>query len=158
MTGSALTRDDLIYVAALIDTLATLKIRRTDGKDLPSVIVQGGKYRTRAVTWLCELTDTNMSTVRRNYARPSCVSHCPIPHIHVESSGIRWNVTGMKATIVLSAVLPHLRFQADEARDLVRVGLEVGYSTTVVNRMAALGWPVPELRAQPRARILRAAP
>jgi len=152
-----LSATDLAYAAGVIDTLASFKTRtvKATGTQLPALTILNGKHRHVAVEWLCGITDTNPSTVKRDYNRPSCVSHCPQPHIHVLASGIRWSVTGMKATIILSAVLPYLKAHRDEAAKLIELGLQVGYSTTVVNTMNELGWPIPKLRAQTRTRVER---
>lgn len=149
-----MTEGDLVYAAALVDTMAALKVRRTAGQDLPALILQGSKHRGRAVSWLCEATGSKVTAIHRDYNRPNCVHHCPQPHVHVESdSGVRWSVTGMKATIVLAAVMPFLRFQREDAEKLIKLGLQVGYSTSVVNDMARRGWPIPELKHQRRARV-----
>lgn len=147
-----MTPQDLIYAAALIDTLAVLKTRLVNGSDLP-VIAMTTTRHVPAARFLGALTATRLTPLVKDYTHRGCNQHCPDKHNHVLSEGVRWQVTGAKATIVLHNVLPALRVQAGEAQRLVSLGRQIGYKGQVVNRMRELGWEIPDLRPQPRARV-----
>jgi len=142
---------DRAYIAALVDSFAVLRVRDYRGTELPEVTIQG--RRISALDWLAEVTGVKVVQVGKAYNRHQCSEHCPERHTHIESFTRRWQVTGARATVVLHGIEEHMRVQGRTARDLVEKGREIGYSTSVVNQMSALGWPIPELREQPRARV-----
>lgn len=141
---------DLSYAAALIDSFGTLKVREVHETLLPEVIIQG---KIAALPWLAEITGVKVIEIRKGYNRHQCTDHCPQAHTRIESLTGRWVVTGARATVVLHNVEPYMRVQARKARDLVEAGQAIGYKTNVVNDMIKLGWQVPDLRKQPRARM-----
>jgi hypothetical protein len=142
---------ELAYVAALIDTFGVLRVREFRSTDLPEVTIQG--KRIAALDWLAEITGVSVVRVGKDYLRHQCSEHCPAKHTHIESFTRRWQLTGARATIVLHNVEPYMRLQGREARELVEAGRAIGYKGDVVNAMSRLGWDVPALREQPRARI-----
>lgn len=142
---------ELAYAAALVDTLAVLKTREVNGTRLPEVTINA-RYGD-ALRWLGETTGSRVSTIARDYYRGACASHCPEAHVHIVSTSGRWSVTGVKATIVLHNLLPHMRVQRDEAADLVRAGQAIGYKGHVVEAMRSRGWVIPDLKPQPRSRV-----
>lgn len=139
------------YAAGLIDALGVLSLRVQPGtlSDLPSVVVSGNPV---AVGWLAARTGTSVVTVKRDYTRHRCTEHCPEAHDAVKSLSSRWSVTGTRATIVLYNVLPFLTAQHEAASELVAAGLSIGWKGQVVEDMKALGWVIPTLKTQPRAR------
>lgn len=141
---------DLAYCAALIDNLATLRVRDLGNSRLP-VIAISGKYE--GLKWLGSATGTKVVETKRDYTRHNCTEHCPTAHAEIKSYSLRWSVTGMRATIVLVNVLPFLRVQADDARAMIDYGLTLQYKGQVVNDLAKIGWKIPELPAHPRARV-----
>jgi hypothetical protein len=141
---------DLAYAAALVDTLAVLNVREVGPSGLPMVTIHS-KYQP-ALAWLGERTQSKITTVKRDYQRASCADHCPEAHIHIVSESGRWQVSGVKATIVLHNLLPFLRVQDETARTLIEAGKSIGYKGQVVQRMKELGWEIPELKKQPRSR------
>jgi hypothetical protein len=143
---------DLAYAAALVDTLAALRTRKVGPSELPVVQVSG---RVDVTAWLAEVTGTKVIPTHRKYNRMDCVEHCPERHTHIVSESGRWEVNGARATIMLIAIEPYLRVKGAEARRLIDFGLASGYKTNVINDMATRGWPIPELREQPRARLAR---
>lgn len=145
-----LTTADLAYAAALIDNLATLRLRELGPSQLPVVSIAG---RIGALTWLGEVTGVKVVETRRAYTRHNCTEHCPEAHARIESRSGRWSVTGMRATIVLANVEEYLRVQATDARQLVEAGLGVQYQGQVVNDMRRLGWSIPDLAPHSRARV-----
>lgn len=147
---------DLAYAAALVDTFATLKLRALpSGTDLPEVVLQG--KRIAALDWLAAVTGSKVAVIGKDFHRHQCSEHCPDKHTRIESSTRRLVLSGARATIVLHALAPFMRVQGAEARRLADAGRVLGYKTNVVNDMRRLGWAVPELREQPRARVVLAS-
>lgn len=147
----SLPERDLAYVAALVDSLAVLRVREYRGTPLPEVTIQGA--RLAALDWLAGLTGVRVVVIGKDYTQHRCAAHCPDRHTHVQGRTRRWQLTGARATVVLAAVEPFMRVQGREARQLVEAGRAIGWKGNVVADMAALGWVVPELREQPRARL-----
>jgi hypothetical protein len=141
---------DLAYAAALIDNLASLRVRTLGQSRLPVVEISG-KYA--GLPWLGEVTGTKVVETKRNYSRHNCTQHCPSAHAEIKSYSMRWSITGMRASIVLHNVLPFLRVQADDAHALMDYGLTLSYKGQVVNDLAKIGWKIPDLPAHPRARV-----
>jgi hypothetical protein len=146
----SLSPAELAYAAALIDSFGTLTVREVNGALLPQVIIQG---KIAALPWLAEITGVKIIEIRKGYTRHQCTEHCPEAHTRIESITGRWALTGARATVVLFNVEPYLRVQGRIARDLVEAGQGIGYKTQVVNDMKRLGWQLPDLRVQPRARL-----
>lgn len=145
-----LSTSDLAYAAALIDNFGKLKTRRVGERELPEVIIQG---KIRTLPWLAYITGVKLIEVSKGYHRHQCSQHCPTAHTEIVSVSNRWVLTGARATIVLHNVEPFMRAHGREARALVEVGQAVGYRGGVVNSMTTLGWKIPDLREQPRARV-----
>lgn len=145
-----LSTSDLAYAAALIDSFGNLKTRRVGENELPEVIIQG---KIRTLPWLAYVTGVKLIEVTKGYSRHQCSQHCPTAHTEIVSISKRWVVTGARATIVLHNVEPFMRAHGREARALVEVGRQVGYRGNVINSMIELGWKIPDLREQPRARV-----
>lgn len=133
---------DLAYLAGVIDVRGNITTRRAAGTLLPLTAVS--TKETRLLEWLCSITDMRMVTTERAYARGGCALHCAEKHVHISSVSGRWSVTGAKATIVLAAVRPFLRLQADEADLALAVGLKAPHKPASLSKMAALGWPMPK--------------
>lgn len=134
---------DLAYVAALVDAMGGVKIRRTpEGTDLPVVYAHG---KIDILAPLGTLTGTKVIETRRNYSRSGCAEHCPLPHQHIVSVSGRWSVTGVKATVVLWNIRPYLRVHADAARTGVVVGTAAPFKPATPQKMAALGWHIPDV-------------
>lgn len=142
---------DLAYAAALLDAYGRLSSRTLpSGTDLPEVVVQG---RIGALGWLADLCGVKVVEIEKDYNAHRCAEHCTAKHMHVASMTQRLVLSGARATIVLHAVQRFMRVQGRQARELVGAGQVLGYKTGVVNDMVRLGWPIPELREQPRARV-----
>jgi hypothetical protein len=135
--------EDLAYMAALIDTMGSLRIRSTpEGTRLPSVTVSSANARLLQI--LSEATGTNLIVISRNYDRRGCSEHCDGPHDHVDSTTSRWNITGARATVFLNALVPYMRIQTDEAEELLSIGLGAPRKAATAERMRDLGWSLPE--------------
>lgn len=131
------------YLAGILDANAIFRIRSTPGgTKLPAVFVHGLSVKMLEV--LARYTGTKVTVVNREYPRAPCSLHCEEQHQHVVSVSGRWSVTGAKATVLIAAVLPHLRVQAEQAAEVLEVGLAAPRKATTFTKMAALGWPTPE--------------
>ena len=143
---------DLAYLAAVIDTQGRISTRQVREAVLPQLAVSGPNESL--LRWLGDITGVRPVVTARDYGRHPCAVHCVEPHQHVRSLSGRWSVSGAKATVVLHAVLPYLRFQRDEALQAVELGLASRYKPATVVKMQALGWIPPvfgsdsELRGQ----------
>ena len=131
------------YIAGILDANAIFRIRTTPGGTrLPGVFVHGLPAPILRV--LSESTGTKITMVTRDYSRTPCAEHCEVPHSHVVSVSGRWSVTGAKATVLIAAVLPYLQAQVSDAEEVLEVGLAAPRKSNTFNKMAALGWPLPE--------------
>lgn len=134
---------ELAYVAGVVDTQAVIRTRALEGGTLlPMVAVHGPN--ARLLDYLANTTGTRVTTVRRGYSKAGCSDHCPDQHQHITSTSGRWSVTGVKATVLLCAVRPHLRLQGYDADEAIDVGLVAPRKPATLGRMTALGWPTPE--------------
>lgn len=142
MSGAVqLTVADLAYTAALIDTRGKITPRTVGDAVLPQVSISGKPFP--ALQWLGEITEVRVVPTERSYAKAGCAEHCSEKHQHIRSMSGRWSVCGAKATIVLAAVQPYLRFCAAEVEDAIRLGLRADWKGATPLRMASLGWPLP---------------
>lgn len=131
------------YIAGILDANAIFRIRTTPGGTrLPGVFVHGLPGPILQV--LAKHTGTKITMVTRDYQRTPCAEHCEEPHSHVVSISGRWSVTGAKATVLIAAVLPYLQAQASDAEEVLQVGLAAPRKSNTYNKMASLGWPLPE--------------
>lgn len=132
------------YIAGILDANAIFRVRRTPGGTLlPGVFVHGLPPRIMEV--LSRSTGTRITTVSRDYSRTPCAEHCEQPHSHVVSTSGRWSVTGAKATVLIAAVLPYLQAQQEAAEEVLDVGLRAPRKSTTFQKMATLGWPLPDV-------------
>lgn len=58
---------------------------------------------------------------------------------------MRWQVTGMKATIVLYNIVPYMREREMEAKVALDIGLNAPYKEAYVEWMESAGWEIPNL-------------
>ena len=141
---------DYSYAAALVDSFGKLGTRTAGETELPQITVQG---KIPALPWLADLCGVKLIEITKGYTRHQCSEHCPEKHTPIASVTQRFQITGARATIALYTLQDYMRVQHVEARRLVELGRVIGYKTDVVNDMARLGWRLPELRDQPRARL-----
>jgi len=135
----------LAYVAAVVDTFANLRLRQVERAQLPEVQVNCPNLAL--LEWLGEITGTTPFTTKRDYMRHGCAQHCEEAHQHIKSRSGRWGVTGVRATVLLINIEPHLRFRRAEALDLIEHGMAVGWKSHTAKSMADLGWAVPTRQA-----------
>lgn len=143
---------NMAHLAGVIDCAAILRTRDVrDSSQLPVVAIHGGSPAVLA--YFAQATGTQVTITKRDYQRQPCATHCHESHTHVESTSARWSVTGSRATIMLHNVLPFLVIQRLEAQALLDIGLTVGWSSAVAEDMKRLGYKVPAMKRQPRARV-----
>jgi hypothetical protein len=140
-----LTDAELSYIAALIDTRANLTSRTVRDAVLPQVDINGRP--AEVLVWLGEITGVKVVPTRRDFTKHGCAEHCKDRHVHVRSLSVRWSLSGAKATIVLAAVLPHLRLRRGDVQDAITLGLRAGQKGATIAKMRALGWPIPDAMA-----------
>lgn len=137
-------------MAGVLDSQGLFTLRWSRDTQLPVVALHAGQPGTHQV--LAKMTGTRVTTVTRDYDRQPCSDHCVEAHSHVDSVTVRWSVTGSRATILLFNVMPYLRIQQGAAQDLLDHGQTVGWKSQVSESMERLGFKIPGLREQPRAR------
>lgn len=137
-----LTDADLVYVAAVVDLLGHVTVRSMEGTDLPYIAIS--TRHVELLSDLGEMTGTKVLTTRRAYNQHRCREHCDEAHQHVESVSGRWQLTGAKATVLLAAIKPFIRFQKTDIEEALKVGLGAPKKPATPNKMKALGWPIPE--------------
>lgn len=128
----------VLWCAGMCDALAIYRVRDADGTKLPSVSIS--TTRTAALQRLADLTGAKLTVVRRRYDRLGCGEHCTSPHLHVDSTTVRWSLTGARATIFSEAVTPHLITTRDEALAVLEVGRAAPHKPATRRKMEALGW------------------
>lgn len=138
-----LSEPELAYLAAVIDTRARIKtIDLSSGSVIPSLAISGPDVDL--LQYLGDLTGMAAFMVRRTYLKHRCTEHCPERHEYVQSETARWSITGAKATIILAAVLPYMRFQRELAEEVLAIGLDAPHKKPTVTKMKRLGWPLPD--------------
>lgn len=136
------------YVAGIVDTWGVIRTRATDnGTLLPFVAVHSPNLGM--LDLLADLTGTKVTKTQRSFMRMGCSIHCQEKHRHVQSNSGRWSLSGAKATVLLFNVLPYLRLQVPEATASLDVGLATRFKKATVQKMAQLGWKVPEFDPAP---------
>lgn len=137
---------NLMWLAGVLDVKA-----RWNSKNTAITISTTSQPLALAVADLLGVAAVESLGVAGGYDRKGCSTHCPHEHVHVEQTRPTYKVrvTGIGAVIVVVNLLPYLRGAVGEARDVVSsylAGTRVnsGMVTHVVDRMARLGWDVPE--------------
>lgn len=138
-----LTEAELAYIAAVINTRARIKkLTLKTGTVIP--VVHLSTPDMELLQYLGGLTGITPFLTHRSYQKHRCNEHCPDKHEHVESQSSRWSISGAKATILLSAIQPYVRFQTAVVNEVVDLGLDASHKPGTVSRMAELGWPLPD--------------
>jgi len=141
---------DLAYIAAVVDTMANLRICKSSKSPLPEVQVNNGNLAL--LDHLGRLTGVEPMRLEREYSRHLCSQHCDGPHKHVHATYGRWHLTGARATVLLHNVRPYLRLRTADAGELLEVGLAAGWKSHAIEGMLTLGWTLPPFKSQARAR------
>ena len=94
---------DLAYLAGVLDSRAVVRVRFIEDSEavLPYVAMSSGD--ARLMRWLGELTGVRGVVTTRKYDKHRCLEHCTKAHDHITSVSGRWSLTGVRATVVLSA-------------------------------------------------------
>jgi hypothetical protein len=127
-----MTTEELAYIAALVDTLAKFSVRVVHRDKLPVITIQG---KHAVLPWLAEITGVKLMRLDRAYTKHNCTEHCPSRHQDIESWTYRWQLTGGRAAVLLTAVQPYLKVQATEARRLIRISEDTVFKPVVVSDM-----------------------
>ena len=136
------------YIAGIIDTQGVIRTRTAGDTELPYVALSGPNERM--LRYLASMTGTKVTITRREFVRAGCAQHCAEKHQHITSISGRWSVSGVKATVLLYNIRPYLRLQLDEAVEALVVGLTTRYKPATVQKMADLGWEIPEFSTDNR--------
>lgn len=139
-----ITKNDKVYVACILDNFGNLGYRTLPTGTKQPTIQMFGKKPT-IMGWLAEITDTTAIEISKMSTRHVCTEHCPEPHGPTEFTSMRWQVTGMKATIVLHNVIPFMRQKKAEAQTVMEFGLTAPYKEAYVEWMASAGWDIPNI-------------
>lgn len=139
-----LTSEDIAYFAGVLDSQARIRVTATGSSKalLPWIAVSSPS--TVLTDALSEASGVRAFIRDRESNAHRCAEHCTSKHDHRRSLRSVWQVSGARATIILSASLPYLRMQVQEAREAVAAGLTAQHWGETPSKMAALGWPVPE--------------
>lgn len=142
---------ELAYIAGLLDGRAVFREREVgDTALLPVIAVNGGSPAVNE--YLGKMTGTKITRTHRDYQRKPCHIHCREAHEHSVSSSQRWSVTGAKATIMLWNISGFLKIDKPKASALLQLGLTQSWKSNAVDDMEKLGWMIPDLKDQARAR------
>jgi hypothetical protein len=134
---------DIAYISGVIDVQARIRVTRvSSGTRLPLISLSTPSIEV--VGYLGRVTAVRTFSIDRDYHAHRCAEHCPDRHQHRLSTSGRWSLNGAKATVVLSAILPHLKFQIPDAEVALKVGLEAPHKPATPQKLYALGWPVPK--------------
>lgn len=143
LIATRISDTDLAYLAAVIDTKARVKtLQLPTGSVIP--VVHMSSPDMELLQYLGKLTGISPFITRRSYEKHRCTEHCPDQHDHVTSESARWSVSGAKATVLLAAIQPFIRFQKAEIDTAINVGLDAPVKTGTLKKMIALGWALPE--------------
>jgi hypothetical protein len=134
---------DLAYLAGVLDTRAVVRVRVLPGNGtvLPYVAMSCGD--AELLRWLGEISGVKSIVTSRDYDKHRCLEHCERAHEHIRSVSGRWSLTGVRATVVLVATRPWVRFGEEKWDRGIAAGLAAPRKEGVLRKMTALGWPVP---------------
>ena len=129
---------DLAYLAGVLDTRAVVRTRYAPRPNtlLPHLGLASGDLTLQH--WLGALTGVQTTLTTRG-----CPEHCTGTHEHVRLTTGRWSLTGGRATVVLCATRPYIRFQEAAWDRSIGAGVAAPHHETTATTMAALGWPLP---------------
>lgn len=138
---TALEPEQIAWCGGVIDALGLIRLRDTDaGSTLAYVGISTSLLPI--AEHLAELTGTKVTTVRRDYDRLGCSTHCTEAHLHVSSVTARWSLTGSRASAFLAAVRPYLNVKADVVDEVLAATKAAPRKSATLHKMADLGWPV----------------
>ena len=139
-----ITEADKIYIACILDNFGNFNSRKLKSGTVQPLIQMFGK-KPKIMKWLAEVTGTTAIEIIKYSSRHNCTEHCPEAHAPVEFRSMRWQCTGVKATILLHNVVPYMRERKAEAKQLLEAGLQAHFKEAYVERMADMGWDIPNL-------------
>ena len=148
----------LAWMAGVIEMKGRMKHVANPLRKTAQLVLVVQSRHVVLVERLCEMTGVQMrvqgAKVMEGKSRKGCAEHCPEPHVHVGPElpeTAVWAVTGAAAAVVLHNLLPYLCRQdgLPEWIDGVVTMLPKGGRgftavKNAVDRLAGLGWAVPE--------------
>jgi hypothetical protein len=134
---------ELAYLAGVLDTRAIVRTRLAPGSGtvLPYIAMSCGD--AELLGWLGQITGVRSIVTSRDYDKHRCLEHCERAHEHIRSVSGRWSLTGVRATVVLIGTRQWVRFHEEAWDRGIVAGLEAPRKPATLQKMAALGWPVP---------------
>jgi len=135
---------ELAYLAGVLDTRAVVRVGLVGGSQSPLPFVAMSCGDAVLLRWLGQIAGVRSIVTSRQFDRHRCLEHCDKAHDHVTSVSGRWQLSGVRATVVLSATEEWVRFHRESWREAIEVGLEANRKDGTVRKMEALGWPLPE--------------
>lgn len=134
------------YLAAVMDNFGAMNVRTlSTGTTQPMIFCSGN--RPVVLRMLGDLTRTKVVKTSRDYSKHLCNEHCPDRHFEAQSNSMRWQITGMKATIFLFNILPFMVVRKVEAKAVFDAGIDSNFKGITVEAMRDLGWDIPDLDA-----------
>jgi hypothetical protein len=123
------TEECKAYIAALVDTLGKITLRKVHRHELPVVTIQG---KHDILPWLAETTGVKIMRLDKNYDRHQCSEHCPERHLAIESWTYRWQLVGARALVLLQAIEPYMRVQDRLARQTIARCTDIAFKPAVL--------------------------
>lgn len=130
------------YIAGVLDAVGVFKLRKVPGSGtkLAQISVHGMPPEVLRV--LAQATGTTVVKTERKYHGVRCAEHCTESHVDTTSTSHKWVVTGAKALVLLSTVMPYLRAKRDKAAPVLDEGMAAPYKPETMRKMERLGWDV----------------
>ncbi len=159
-----ITAQDLVYMAAVIETRGRIQVVEVRGQANPQISLRLQTRVLPVVKRLAALTGSNFTvTPAKEFVhkdRKGCAQHCPEAHIHVVTEipmiGT-WKQGGAAAAIVLSNLLPFMSSEEHDPmarlfRSTIVTVLGIKPTTNrgmfaareAVRRLGDLGWEIPD--------------
>jgi hypothetical protein len=135
---------ELAYLAGVLDTRAVVRVGLVGGSQNPLPFVAMSCGDAALLRWLGQIAGVRSIVTARTFDRHRCLEHCTKAHDHVTSVSGRWSLSGVRATVVLSATREWVRFHQEAWARAIEVGLEANRKEGTVRKMSALGWPLPD--------------
>ena len=154
---------DLGWMAAVIDLKGHVYVKKNKQRAEGSrqIVLMVESRRVSVIRRLSELTGTKPEVMAekplKEFMRRACAEHCQEPHVHVNDDRImpavrRWTVTGVAFAVVLDALAPFITEDQGFPEYVQEIlgatdvlGRGSGQVMATLNRLKALGWPIPAL-------------
>lgn len=154
-----ITPAKLGWMAGIIDLKGRVYIKQNQQRSTRQIVLMVESRLPGIVREFSRLTGTNpesrMDKPLKEFMRRSCNEHCPEAHVHVNDDRVmpsvhRWTITGTGLAVILESLMPILTedkgFPELQQEILEGMDMEGRGSASVLstlNRLMALGWPMP---------------